>query len=47
MVEYLNPKGGSTLPFSDAVRVGDWLILSGKIGEDSSGKLVTGGITAE
>lgn len=47
MVEYLNPKGGSTLPFSDAVRVGDLLILSGKLGTDSSGKLVKGGIKTE
>ena len=47
MVEYLNPKGGPTLPFSEAVRVGDLLILSGKIGTESSGKLIAGGIRAE
>lgn len=46
-VEYLNPKGGSNRPFSEAVRVGDFLILSGKLGTDSSGKLVAGGIKAE
>ena len=46
-VEYLNPGGGQNYPFSDAVRVGDWLILSGRIGTDSSGKLVSGGIQAE
>lgn len=46
-VEYLNPGGGLNLPFSDAVRVGDWLILSGQIGTDRSGKLVAGGIKAE
>jgi 2-iminobutanoate/2-iminopropanoate deaminase len=47
LVEYLNPGGGQNYPFSDAVRVGDWLILSGRIGTDSSGKLVSGGIQAE
>ncbi|MDH5202488.1 MAG: RidA family protein [Nitrospirota bacterium] len=47
IVEYLNPRGDSNLPFSEAVRLGDLLILSGKIGTDSSGKLVTGGIKAE
>lgn len=36
------------LPFSDAVRVGDLLILSGQIGMDHSiRKLVPGGIEAE
>jgi reactive intermediate/imine deaminase len=34
-------------PFSDAVRVGNMLYLSGQIGIDSSMKLVPGGITAE
>ena len=47
LVEYLNSGGGQNYPFSDAVRVGDWLILSGRIGTDSSGKLVPGGIQAE
>lgn len=46
-VEYLNPPGGQNLPFSAAVRVGDWLILSGRIGTDSTGKVVSGGIEAE
>lgn len=46
-VEYLNRGGGQGFPFSEAVRVGDWLILSGRIGTDSSGKLVPGGIEAE
>ena len=31
-------------PFSDAVRVGDTLYLSGMIGEDDNGNLVKGGI---
>lgn len=47
LVEYLNPGGGRGFPFSDAVRVGEWLILSGQIGMDSSGKLAEGGIRAE
>jgi reactive intermediate/imine deaminase len=35
-------------PFSEAVRAGDFLFVSGQIGEDSeTGKLVAGGITAE
>src|SRR5262245_39468312 len=46
-VQYLTLDPNSTLPFSDAVRVGDWLILSGKVGTDSSGTLVSGGIKAE
>ena len=47
LVEYLNPGGGRGFPFSDAVRVGEWLILLGQIGIDSSGKLAEGGIKAE
>ena len=36
------------LPFSDAVRVGDLMFLSGQIGLDSAtGKVVPGGIKAE
>lgn len=38
---------GTTLPFSEAVRAGDMLYLSGQIGLDASGKLVAGGIKAE
>ena len=33
--------------FSQAVRVGDVLYLSGQIGADSSGRLVAGGLQAE
>jgi 2-iminobutanoate/2-iminopropanoate deaminase len=33
--------------FSQAVRIGDVLYLSGQIGTDSTGKLVAGGIQAE
>lgn len=35
------------LPFSEAVRVGDLLYLSGTVGTDKSGKVVQGGIAAE
>lgn len=34
-------------PFSDAVRVGDILYLSGAIGTDSTGRVVAGGIGPE
>jgi 2-iminobutanoate/2-iminopropanoate deaminase len=39
--------GQSALPFSEAVRVGDMLYLSGQLGTDSSGQLVAGGIGPE
>ena len=39
--------GGRSLPFSEAVRVGDMLYLSGQLGTDSTGKLVPGGIGPE
>jgi 2-iminobutanoate/2-iminopropanoate deaminase len=42
-----NPPPGLNLPFSEAVRVGDMLYLSGAIGTDSAGKLVAGGIATE
>ena len=35
------------LPFSEAVRVGGMLYLSGTIGTDESGKLVAGGMVTE
>lgn len=38
---------GQSYPFSEAVRVGDMLYLSGDIGVDANGKLVAGGIKAE
>ena len=34
-------------PFSQAVRAGDFLFLSGQVGLDSAGKLVEGGVTAQ
>ena len=49
-VEYLASPGSLTglrLPFSEAVRVGSMLYLSGSIGIDGSGTLVPGGIEAE
>jgi 2-iminobutanoate/2-iminopropanoate deaminase len=39
--------GQSALPFSEAVRVGDMLYLSGQLGTDSTGQLVPGGIGPE
>ncbi|MDP6377618.1 MAG: Rid family hydrolase [Pseudomonadales bacterium] len=48
--EYLNPPGAEDLklPFSDAVRVGNMLILSGKLGTlPGTTNLVSGGIKPE
>ena len=39
--------GNISPPFSEAVRVGDMLYLSGELGVDASGKIVVGGIKAE
>jgi len=46
-VEYLTSEHMKGLPFSEAVRVGTMLYLSGMIGMESSMKLAPGGITAE
>ena len=49
-VEFLNPPeaAAGNFPFSQAVRAGDTLYLSGQIGIDpKTGKLVEGGIAAE
>ncbi|HVQ37294.1 MAG TPA: RidA family protein [Pyrinomonadaceae bacterium] len=46
-VEYLSSPRPRPAPFSDAVRVGHMLYLSGQLGTDSSSALVTGGIKAE
>lgn len=46
-VEYLKADTSSPLPFSDAVRVGNMLYLSGMIGIDSAMRVVPGGIEAE
>lgn len=39
--------GQPALPFSEAVSVGSMLYLSGQLGTDSTGRLVSGGIRAE
>jgi 2-iminobutanoate/2-iminopropanoate deaminase len=44
---YIPVGGGAPLPFSAAVRVGPLLYLSGQIGTDTTGHLVSGGIAAE
>lgn len=46
-VEYSSATASSNRPFSDFVRVGNMLYLSGKLGTDSSGKLAAGGIGPE
>ena len=46
-VQYHVNENMKDLPFSEAVRVGNMLYLSGQIGIDSSMKLVPGGIVAE
>jgi 2-iminobutanoate/2-iminopropanoate deaminase len=46
-IEYLTFEHMKGLPFSEAVRLGDVLYLSGMIGMDSSMRLVSGGITPE
>ncbi len=47
-VRYITPPGAAaTLPFSQAVRVGHMLYLSGMLGTDASNRLVPGGIEAE
>ena len=45
-IEYSSAASSSPRPFSEYVRVGNVLYLSGKLGTDSSGKLA-GGIAAE
>jgi 2-iminobutanoate/2-iminopropanoate deaminase len=45
-IEYLQATSGPARPFSPAVRVNGFLILSGQIGTDSAG-LVKGGIVPE
>jgi 2-iminobutanoate/2-iminopropanoate deaminase len=47
-VEFLTSGSLAKRPFSEAVRVGNWLILSGQIGIDpETGALPPGGIKAE
>jgi 2-iminobutanoate/2-iminopropanoate deaminase len=40
-------EGPAGLPFSSSVQVGKMLFLSGQLGTDSAGRLVSGGIEAE
>lgn len=47
IVEYFKADPSSPLPFSDAVRVGDLLFVSGQIGTVSGMTLIEGGIQAE
>ncbi|MGI9068582.1 MAG: RidA family protein [Pyrinomonadaceae bacterium] len=47
LVEYLSAERPRPSPFSDAVRVGHMLYLSGQIGVDADQKVVPGGIKAE
>jgi 2-iminobutanoate/2-iminopropanoate deaminase len=44
---YVEPPGAAQRPFSEVVRVGRMLYLSGQLGTDSSGHLVAGGIRGE
>jgi 2-iminobutanoate/2-iminopropanoate deaminase len=46
-VEWIAPPGQGHRPFSELVRVGRMLYLSGQLGTDSSGTVVSGGIQAE
>ena len=46
-VEFINADTTAAYPFSDAVRVGNILILSGVVGRDSAGKVVPGGLEPE
>ena len=45
--EFFPLPGDRGLPFSEAVRVGNMLYLSGQLGTDSTGRLVPGGIGPE
>jgi 2-iminobutanoate/2-iminopropanoate deaminase len=46
-VEYIAPPGSAGRPFSEVVKVGRMLYLSGQLGTDSTGKLASGGIQGE
>jgi reactive intermediate/imine deaminase len=46
-IEYYRAEIPMRVPFSEAVRVGRTLYLSGQIGTDGTGSLVSGGILAE
>lgn len=46
-IEYLTGEKARQLPFSEAVKVGNMLYLSGQLGLDENATLVQGGIKAE
>jgi reactive intermediate/imine deaminase len=46
-LEYYHAEIAMSVPFSEAVRVGKMLYLSGQIGLDDTGKVAPGGIAAE
>ena len=46
-IEYYPVESAMSLPFSAAVRMGKMLYLSGQIGMDATGNVVSGGIAAE
>jgi len=46
-IEHRNEDPATTAPYSDAVRAGSTLYLSGNLGLDKAGALVPGGIKAE
>ncbi|MEP6834018.1 MAG: RidA family protein [Gemmatimonas sp.] len=46
-IEFIKATSGPVRPFSPAVRANGFLILSGQIGTDSAGVVVTGGIVPE
>lgn len=46
-IEYLSSETLKGYPFSESVRVGNLILLSGQIGTDASGKVVAGGISME
>jgi 2-iminobutanoate/2-iminopropanoate deaminase len=46
-IDYIAPANGPHRPFSEVVRVGRTLYLSGQLGTDSTGHLVPGGIGPE
>ena len=45
--EVIKATSGPPRPFSPAVKTNGFIFLSGQVGTDSTGKLVTGGIQAE
>ena len=47
LVKYFKSDPTRSVPFSDAVRVGHMLYLSGRLGTDGASGLVSGGIKAE